>query len=117
MCITFREYMTKRDIQEYGAPTPGAPTPGVNPDNPNAAAADPKTTQAVQQAKQALSNPGVLDDKAKRDLETSKNTLEKAKTDKDRVEVSKLVQELDPATQGKPGMTPTAMMKRRMKKK
>ncbi len=112
MTTTFLEYMRQRDLQEYGAPTPG-----VNPANPNPAAADPKTTQAVQQAKQALATPGEMSDKVKRDLEQSKNTLEKAKIDKDRVEVSKLVQELDPATQGQLGVTPPAMMKKRMKKK
>jgi len=112
MNTTFREYAKQRDLQEYGVPTPG-----VNPANLNPAASDPKTTQAVQQAKQALATPGEMSDKVKRGLEQAKDTLGKAKVDKDRVEVSKLVQELDPATQGKPGMTPPAMMKRRMKKK
>lgn len=115
MTTMFREYAKQRDLQEVGFPTPGA-----SPANLNPAAADPKVTQAVQQAKQALTTPDKMSDKVKRDLETAKDTLSKVKVDKDRVEVSKLVQELDPAIQGKPGMTPPTvptMMKKRMKKK
>ena len=115
--IRYEEYVANRDLQEQMSAKPGG-------DNPNAVAADPATAQAVQQGKKlvAKSQSGApLDDKEHKELADTKTVLKNAKAQKDSTDVSKLVQELDPAAQASGGKAPpmpaNPMMKKRMKKK
>ncbi len=111
MTNTFREYARQRDLQEYGGG--GGPSLGANP---NPVAAGHTLERDVAAAKKAL-GADLSDPKVAKELADAEKNLTTAKAEKDRQKVTQLVQELDPATQGKPGMQPpTAMMKKRMKK-